>query len=375
MSSSKDRLLALVQANPFIGQQELAEQLGLSRSAVAGHLAQLVKERRILGRAYVLPRRQPIVCLGGTNLDRKLQGLGPLQMGSSNPARQFESAGGVARNIAENLARLGLPVQLLTAVGGDPAGQAMLAQLQALGADCGGSLQAADAATGSYTAVLDPQGELVLALAHMELTERLDLAFLRQTAPLRAAAQLLVADLNLPRETLDQLRAEALQQGQRLVAVAVSAPKMARLGQDLNGLDLLVLNRAELAALAGRELPDAQALQSAWEALHAQGLRRLVVSQGAQGLLYSDTAPDARPADPPGRLKRLAAPRLARGLIREVTGAGDAMTAGIVAALHRDPDDLKRACQLGLQLAALTLQSEATVSPELHPGLLDAAPG
>jgi pseudouridine kinase len=46
------------------------------------------------------------------------------------------------------------------------------------------------------------------------------------------------------------------------------------------------------------------------------------------------------------------------------------MTAGIAAALHRDPDDLRGACALGLRLAALTLQSDATVSEALSPALL-----
>jgi len=358
--SSKAQLLALVEANPFIGQQELADRLGLSRSAVAGHLAQLTREGRILGRAYVLPQRQPIVCIGGTNLDRKLRAVGPLYMGSSNPARQHESAGGVARNIAENLARLGLPVHLLTAVGADAAGQALLAQLQGLGVDCGGSLQAAGAATGSYTAVLGPDGELVLALAHMELADRLDPAFLRQTAPRRASARWLVADLNLPRETLDELRAEARLRGQRLLVVAVSEPKMARLGADLRGVDLLVLNRGELGALVGRALTDDEALRQAWVALREAGLQRLVISDGAAGLRCSDG--DA--------LVALAAPPLDPASIREVTGAGDAMTAGIVAALHQDPEDLRGACALGLRLAALTLQSEATVSEALSPALL-----
>ncbi len=360
MSSSKDQLLALVESNPFISQQELADQLGLSRSAVAGHLAQLTKEGRILGRAYVLPQRQPIVCIGGTNLDRKLRGVGTLRMGSSNPATQHETAGGVARNIAENLARLGLPVHLLTAVGRDAAGQALLAQMQALGVDCAGSLQAVDAATGSYTAVLDPQGELVLALAHMELTDRLDPAFLRQTAPQRAPAHWLVADLNLPRETLDELRAEARLRAQRLLLVAVSEPKMARLGADLRGVELLVLNRGELQALVGRALPDEDALRGAWHALRDAGLQRLVISDGAQGVRHS--AGD--------ELALLAAPPLDPAAIREVTGAGDAMTAGIAAALHRDPDDLRGACALGLRLAALTLQSDATVSEALSPALL-----
>ena len=357
---SKDLLLTLVEANPFISQQELADQLGLSRSAVAGHLAQLTKEGRILGRAYVLPQRQPIVCIGGTNVDRKLRAAGKLRMGSSNPAEQHESPGGVARNIAENLVRLGLPVHLLTAVGRDAAGQALLAQLQALGVDTAGSLQVAEAATGSYTAVLDADGELVLALAHMALTERLDPAFLRQTAPRRASARWLVADLNLPRESLDDLRAEARQRDQRLLLVAVSEAKMARLGPDLRGVHLLVLNRGELEALAGRALPDDKALRGAWHALREAGLPRLVLRAGAPGLRRAEG----------DELIRLPASRVDRASIREVTGAGDAMTAGIVAGLHRDPDDLRAACALGQRLAALTLQSDATVSEALSPALL-----
>ena len=252
------------------------------------------------------------------------------------------------------------PVHLLTAVGRDAAGQTLLTQLQGLGVDCAGSLQAADAATGSYTAVLDPDGELLLALAHMELTDRLDPAFLRQTAPQRAPARWLVADLNLPRDTLDELRAEARLRDQRLLLVAVSEPKMARLGADLRGVALLVLNRGELETLVGRALPDDDALRAAWRSLRDAGLQRLVMSDGSRGVRFSED--DEFVLLPP--------PLLEPASIREVTGAGDALTAGIAAALHRDPDDLRGACALGLQLAALTLQSDATVSEALSPALL-----
>ncbi|MGO4465209.1 winged helix-turn-helix transcriptional regulator, partial [Pseudoduganella sp. RAF53_2] len=100
--SRKEQLLDLIRANPFISQQELAEQLSMSRSAVAGHIATLIRERRLLGRAYVLPDRRPVLCIGAANLDRKLRPNQPLQMGTSNPATAEESFGGVARNIAEN---------------------------------------------------------------------------------------------------------------------------------------------------------------------------------------------------------------------------------------------------------------------------------
>lgn len=361
MDSKKEQLLALIRANPFVGQQELGERLGLSRSAVAGHVASLVREGRLLGRAYMLPPAQaPIVCIGGCNLDRKLQSLGVVQMGESNPARQRETPGGVARNVAENLARLGLPVRLLSAVGEDAAGQTLLDGLQRLGVDVGGCLRLAGQATGSYTAVLDPQGAMVLGLAEMSVVEALDAGFLRQSAPLRAGATLTLFDLNLGAESVALLLAEARAQGRPLLAVAVSAPKMARLPADLQGLQTLLLNAGELAALVGTPLESEADFQHAWQRLQARGLRQLVVTRGAAGLLYSEG-----PA-----LHALAAPPV--DAVRDVTGAGDAFAAGVAAVLQRDPQALGEACRLGQRLSALTLQTDATVHPALSPEWLAA---
>lgn len=361
MDNKKEQLYALLRANPYASQQDLARQLGLSRSAVAGHIAALTRERRILGRAYVLPQARPIVCMGGSNVDRKLRSLAPLRMRTSNPAALRETAGGVARNVAENLARLGLPVHLLTAVGDDPAGRGLLSQLQQLGAQTGGSLQAADAHTGGYTAVLDLSGELVLALAHMELVERMTPDFLRLCAAQRAQAGSLVLDLNLPAASVQLLIEEARSSGQRLSAVAVSQPKMERLPEDLHGLDLLILNRDELQTLSGLRLGSARAWQRALEQLRARGLQRLVVTDGAAGL---------RLAEQGGDLQSMPAAAVP---VADVTGAGDAFAAGVCAALHHAPEDLAAACRLGLRLAALTLQTEHTVHPDLTPEFLSHA--
>ncbi|MCV2353250.1 winged helix-turn-helix transcriptional regulator [Paucibacter sp. B2R-40] len=359
MDSKKEQLLGLVQHNPFISQQDLAERLGLSRSAVAGHIAALTRERRILGRAYVMPQRRPIVCIGGSNIDRKLRSLASLQMGNSNPAVSSESPGGVARNVAENLARLGLPVHLLSAFGEDAAGRALLAQANSLGVDCSASLIAADAPTGSYTAVLNPDGSLALGLAQMDLCERMTPDFLRQCASQRAQAGLLLIDLNLPTESIQQLLLEALAEGSpALAAVAVSAPKMTRLPLDLRGLSLLMLNRDELAACAGIAIDRDADLALAHQRLSARGLRRLIVTQGADALWFG-TAGEALQSLKPKRAK-----------VVDVTGAGDAFAAGVCAGLSQAPEDLAGACRLGISLARLTLQSERTVSPELSPALL-----
>ncbi|NRR31758.1 winged helix-turn-helix transcriptional regulator [Oxalobacteraceae bacterium] len=377
-TSKKDQLYELIRANPFISQQDLAAELGLSRSAVAGHIAGLIRERRLLGRAYVLPGQRPLLCIGAANLDRKLRTVAPLQMGTSNPANAEEVFGGVARNIAENLARLKLPTALLTVLGHDAAGRALQQHAEAAGIDTRGSMLLTDAISGTYTAVLDHAGELVVALADMAIYERIDPAFLASRLPQRAGAALTVADLNLPRESIAALLADAARgitnnganngpsngagDGAPLVIVAVSQPKMARLPARLHGLRLLILNRGELEARAGRALPGRADLAAACRALQADGARDVIVTCGSEGVYYTDG----------GELAWLAALDVD---VVDVTGAGDAFAAAVCWSLYHSADqgkaDLAQACRCGLRLSALTLACRSTVVPALDAGLFD----
>lgn len=354
----KEQLYELIRANPFISQQDLAAQLGLSRSAVANHIATLVRERRILGRAYVLPDRRPILCIGAANLDRKLRTLDKLALGTSNPARQDESFGGVARNIAENLARMGAQVSLITAVGGDASGRALLAHADSLGIDTRAALRLDGASTGTYTAVLDQDGEMAVALADMAIIDALTPDFLASREPQRAGAALIVADLNLPQDSIAALRRDAARDGVDLVLVAVSEPKMARLPRELAGVRLLILNAGELAARVGRPLASDAEIAAACAELQAQGVRDLVVTRGAAGVLFTGAHGLARLDAPPAD-------------VVDVTGAGDAFAAAVCWSLHEASFDLALACRRGLQLASLTLASAHTVSPLLAPGLFD----
>ena len=366
--SKKDQLYELIRANPFISQQDLASVLGLSRSAVAGYIAGLIRDRRLLGRAYVLPDNRPIVCLGAANLDRKLRSIATLKMGTSNPARQDESFGGVARNIAENLARLSAPVALITAIGDDSSGKALLAHAEAAGIDTRATLHLTGVCSGTYTAVLDDHGEMLLALADMALYDALTPAFLDTRQPQRAGGALIVADLNLPRETLRALLDDAARGAVPLVLVAVSQPKMAHLPDDLRGLRLLILNQGELETRIGAPLKTDADFLAACRAIQAQGAQDVIVTRGATGVVYTTTSGiaqlDAQPAQ-----------------IVDVTGAGDAFAAAVCWSLFQGSDDMTLACRRGLQLSAMTLACEETVCPYLTAEVLaeipnpDALPG
>jgi pseudouridine kinase len=281
-----------------------------------------------------------------------------MQLGTSNPATAEEVYGGVARNIAENLARLNLPTSLLTAVGDDAAGRSLQDHAEQAGIDTRGSLKLQDAATGTYTAILDDQGELVVALADMALYDRITPEFLASRAPQRAAAAMTVADLNLPTDAIALLLESARSDKLPLVIVAVSQPKMARLPQDLNGLRLLILNRGELETRAGRALPTEADVRAACREVQAQGAQDVIVTCGSQGVYHTRD----------GELAWLAAHQVE---VVDVTGAGDAFSAAVCWSLYQGSDDLTLACRRGLKVAAMTLESAETVSPLLAADILD----
>lgn len=360
-TTKKEQLYELVRANPFISQQELAAKLHLSRSAVAGHIAALIRERRLLGRAYVLPQRRAILCIGAANLDRKLRTPGALAMGTSNPARQEESFGGVARNIAENLARMGAPVALITAVGKDASGNALLAHADSVGIDTRSTLRLDGAATGTYTAVLGHDGEMAVALADMALYDELTPEFIAGRQAQRADAALIVADLNLPRETVAAVIADAARDRVPLVLVAVSEPKLARLPEKLDGVRLLILNEGELAARAGRALHGETDLAAACRQLQVAGARDVIVTRGARGVLFTGA----------GGVEQMPAPAAD---VVDVTGAGDAFAAAVCWSLYQHGDDLGLACRRGLALSRLTLGCAQTVFPQLAPGIIGDIP-
>jgi pseudouridine kinase len=219
----------------------------------------------------------------------------------------------VARNIA-GLARLGTPVSLTTAIGDDAPGSALLAHAEGAGIDMRGTLRLPNTCSGSYTAVLDEHGEMMLALADMALYDAITAQLLASRQPRRALPALTVADLNLPRETLAALLADALRDAVPLVMVAVSQPKMARLPQDLRGLRLLILNQGELATRVGAPLHTDADFAAACATVQQQGAQDLIVTRAGAGVIFTRA----------GGISQLPAPQ---ARIVDVTGAGDAFAA------------------------------------------------
>ena len=107
LNDKEAAIVKLLRENPFLTQQEMADQLNMSRPALANFISGLMKRGIITGRAYILSEDNEVVCIGGANVDRKFYMKDAAQLGTSNPAAMSVVIGGVARNIADNLGRLG----------------------------------------------------------------------------------------------------------------------------------------------------------------------------------------------------------------------------------------------------------------------------
>jgi len=350
-------VLDLIASNPFATQQEIAAALGLARSTVAAHIVALANKGHILGRGYVLPPPRNMVCIGGAVLDRKYHARAPLVFETSNPADGFRSFGGVARNVAENLARLGVAVSFVSIVGDDDSGRSLLRHLRDLGADVSQVVVTAQRPTAEYAAILDPANELVLGIADMDIFDLLTPEHLDRFWPHLASASWVFADCNLPAATLSALIARRQSARFGLAIDTVSTPKALKLPADLTGVDVLFTNEDEANAMlgtdgTGRRLPASDAAGR----LRQRGAREVVVTRGARGYAVATEAGTGDMAAVPARPV-------------DITGAGDAMIAGtLYRVLQGEP--VADAARTGALLATLTTESTASVHPELSPGLL-----
>ncbi|WP_349371750.1 carbohydrate kinase family protein [Salinarimonas sp.] len=303
------------------------------------------------------PRPSRILCLGGAAVDRTYRTRSPARLGTSNPAVATLSFGGVARNVAESLARLGSDVALVSRVGDDPGGAALLETLHAAGADVSGLERIAGAASAEYVAVLDADGSLVVGLAAMDLLGGLDAAFVARAAERLADAALVFAEANCAADAVADLVRRARAAPWRLALDAVSVAKSARLPGDLTGVAYLFCARDEAEALVGApEEPEALA-----RALVTRGAGAAIVTLGPDGLVVAD-------ADGARRLPGAPAP------VVDVTGAGDALIAGTLHALCSG-EPLDSALSAGQALARLAISVQGAVRADLTPALLAAARG
>ena len=291
-----------------------------------------------------------IALLGGINMDVSVHAHSTLRAGDSNPGRVQCSPGGVARNVAENLLRLGLDARLLGVLGDDVFGQSLWQSGAAIGLDMRACLTLPGQRTATYVCLHRADGDMDVAVNDMDIMDALTPALLQPQQALLRSAAVLVADCNLRPDVWQWLGTEVAHPA--LFAEAVSVAKCTRLGDVLAQLHTLKANRLEAQALCGRAIASVQEACDAALALHRRGVGRVLISLGAQGVAWCD-------AD--GRCGH----RAARAVpVLSATGAGDALMGGLVYG-HLQGWPLEKALAWAMACAEITLGSPAANAPAL----------
>ncbi len=292
----------------------------------------------------------PITVIGGANIDISAKySAAVTAAGDSNHGQIFTSAGGVARNIAENLARLGSAVQLITGLGDDGFSASVRASLNLPLLDLSACYAPPNTPSDSYLSLYDMKGELINAVNQMRLVTKLTPSYLQRFEMQITSAAMIIADCNLPPDTIYWLA--GLPDRPALFFDGVSMEKITRLESCLDRIDGLKCNRLEAAALLNCSVhatPD-QLVDN----LYQRGIDIVLLSLGSEGVQLGR-------AGQQNHFPLLKPPQT----IASVAGAGDALLAGFLHG-HRIGASDEAAMDFGLRAAQLSLTCTGAVHPAI----------
>lgn len=303
----------------------------------------------LINKNYIASANGYTVVIGGANMDIVGRPFKNLQNGDSSPGDIFCSPGGVGRNIAENLARMGSDTRLATALGKDTYGQMILDSCLCSGVNTQACLEFSDANTSIYLSVLDSNGDMYVAIADMEIIQRLDASVLKASFDMLRRAELLVLDTNLPESSLQYLLSTF--NDKPIFVDTVSCAKASKLKPYLSSIHTLKPNLKEAIQLSGITINDNAQLPKLVDWFHKKGVQRVFLSLGCKGVFYSDKNEQALVSAIPTS-------------IINANGAGDAFLAGLVHSwLQRWT--ILQSTKFAMAAAVATLSHAKTINPSI----------
>lgn len=300
-------------------------------------------------------RKNPVICIGAALVDESFTCREQPIEGTSNPAVFYRSAGGVTGNIANHLARLGHPVELITHFGDDPEGTWLMDECRKSGMSITHSkINKRD--TGRYVAMLKPNGELFIGSMAGFIEEEITIDWLAEKSELLKTASLIQIDCNLKVESIEWIIRYCREEKIPCIIEPVSIPKAARLRNiDIGDVMLITPNHEEIATLTGKK-PEEQEFDLVQE-VFKRSVKYLWIRKGSEGSVFYTA--DNSVTIPGARIN-----------VKDITGAGDAALAGWIHGwlLNKTPEECIR---YGHALASIILQVKGAVNENLTNTLLD----
>lgn len=297
---------------------------------------------------------KPIFVLGAAITDMMGFPFGKPLPSDSVPGAIAKAPGGVARNLAENLVRLGLQVELMTAFGDDKDGRALLQNCQDLNIGVRHSVLADGYRGAIHLAVLDERKDLFAGVADLSVLSVLTPTYLEQQREAIEQAEALCLETNTPPEAIEWVLEQEWEIP--LYLDPVSSHLAGRIRSQLGRFHTIKANRRQAEILTGRRVLNLEDMTKAAHTLLDQGVERVFITLGSQGAFAADQEQQIH----------LAA---AKVKVANTTGGGDAFQAGILWASRRKWS-LEDCCRAGLAASTIAVRSEHATSPDLSEAML-----
>ena len=292
---------------------------------------------------------KPVICIGAALVDELFHASGEMLLATTTNATVTKTVGGVSRNIAHQLALLGVPVQLISVFGNDSDGD----WLKQVSTSAGVKLDASitrKGLSGKYTGILNVDGSLFTAFLTNAANHLITPEHLEKHSGLLSTASYLMADANINVNTAEWLLSFSKKTGIPFILEPVSVPPAKKFKDvDLNGLHLITPNEDELPVLCSEK---AFLTQLQVEELLNRGVEQIWLHNGQQGsALFSK-----------GNAVTLHAPDIE---VVDCTGAGDGSLSGFLLAKHLGREGID-CLKLAHTLSAEILQVNGAIATHLN---------
>ena len=289
-----------------------------------------------------------ISVIGGANVDLSATLNDAFIAADSNPGHIDVGYGGVARNIAHNLALLGTRPQLFTVFGGDLFGGLLLDHCKQQGIDVHLSERDSSQRSGIYLCINNHGGEMIAAVADTEAIRLITPEWLEKKAGEINRAEFIIADANISEDSLRWLMENVTAP---LFIDGVSSTKAHRVVNALRKMKLPYLHTLKLNLKEALAVTNTSTYAQAAQALLNMGIAHVYITLSGEGVYCRNAAEEWLFPILPGE-------------IVNTTGAGDAFLAGVVFA-HAKGIAFPQTAQYGLMAARVTLMSPKAVNPDI----------
>ncbi len=267
----------------------------------------------------------------------------------SNPGKVNTSFGGVCRNIAECMARVGVNTKFISILGNDETGNRMMEHSKIMNYDMSESLIIKGGNTPTYMAILDEQGEMVSAVVDMKIIDMFTTDFIDSKAEIIKNSEYMILDSDRP--DIVEYITTTFKGHTKFILDPVSAAKAKDIKHLIQNFHTIKPNRYEAEIMCGFKIRSDYDLRKAGQYFIDLGIKNVFITLDEDGIYYNNGTQE-------GRIK-------ANNVdVVNVTGAGDSFVAGIASG-YMNNIDLVDTVKYAISMSTITISTKETIHPDM----------